>query len=234
LLLAVALFALGAYVWRVETGGLDLLQIAAMRGSKEFAEILLACGADVNAGSWVSSYRYTETVFYPPPLYFAVEKGHWDVAEVLLAHKADVNCKSYLYSPLHQEAVAGRNAGVTWLLAHNADVNGVDDYGYTALHKTTNKETAALLIADKADINAKDKKGCTPLHIAAKYGRKDVVEVLLKNKANISAKDKDGKTPLDHALENKQNVLADLLRSHGGKSGKELGEAGAKGKASEK
>lgn len=257
LLLAALILALGSYAWQRVTGGHTLLQMAAIRGSKAMTGVLLACGADVNAGSSLRSLWYTETVFTPPPLFLAVANGHWDVAGVLLANKADVN-SNYIYPLLHQEAKAGRRRGVEWLLAHNANVNVIDDGGQTALHETTSKEMAELLIANKALVNARDQIGRTPLHTApllkgVEYSRKDIVEVLLKNKADINARDKNGHTPLDAVVMDIENrirnmsiyrlwrefdeslkrgeaeirtltEIVELLRSRGGKSGKDLGK----------
>ncbi len=42
------------------------------------------------------------------------------------------------------------------------------------------------------------------------------------NMADLNAKNVGGKTPLDYAIENNHTNIADLLRQHGGKTGKEL------------
>ena len=81
------------------------------------------------------------------------------------------------------------------------------------------------------DVYTKDDHEYTPLHWAAMEGRKEVAELLIAAGANVNAKDVDGSTPLDLAKlyegdspEDKAARMetADLLRKHGGKTGKEL------------
>jgi ankyrin repeat protein len=69
-----------------------------------------------------------------------------------------------------------------------------------------------------ADVNTKDNGGRTPLYRAAAYGHKEIAELLIAKGADVNAKIEDGGTPLDIA----GGETADLLRKHGGKTGKEL------------
>ncbi len=71
------------------------------------------------------------------------------------------------------------------------------------------------------DVNAKDEFGSTPLHPATYSGHKEVVELLIANGANVNTKDQ-GWTPLDIAIEFEHSEIADILRKHGGKTGREL------------
>ena len=80
------------------------------------------------------------------------------------------------------------------------------------------------------DVNAKSEGGWTPLQTAAHWGHKEIVELLLAKGADVNAKvvsgPKQGLTPLDAANETNHPETADLLRKHGGKTGKELKAAG--------
>ena len=49
-----------------------------------------------------------------------------------------------------------------------------------------------------------------------------VVQLLLAKGADVNAKDREGKTPVDRAQQTGHKELADLLRRHGGKAGKEI------------
>ena len=73
-------------------------------------------------------------------------------------------------------------------------------------------------LAAGTDVNAKDKRGRTPLYWAAVAGHNEIAELLIAKGADVNAKNKDGDTPLDEAI----SKTADLLRKHGGKTGKEL------------
>jgi len=60
------------------------------------------------------------------------------------------------------------------------------------------------------------------LHLAAYFRHRDVLGILIAKGADVNAKLQSGETPLDHAVDQKETELADLLRKHGGKTGAEL------------
>ncbi|MDB4681224.1 ankyrin repeat domain-containing protein, partial [bacterium] len=99
-----------------------------------------------------------------------------------------------------------------------------------ALLKAANEgniEAVKQHLADGADVHAKDKQGWTPLHYAAALnGHKEIAELLITKGADVNAKDKWGSTPLDSAIFARKAETVDLLRKHGGKTGKELKAAG--------
>ena len=73
------------------------------------------------------------------------------------------------------------------------------------------------------DVDKEDLSGLTPLHYAAREGHKEITDLLLTNGADVNAKNDEGGTPLDWAeccADKKETV--DLLRKHGGKTGRDL------------
>jgi len=106
-------------------------------------------------------------------------------------------------------------------LAAGADVNAKVKTGSTPLHFAAGygrKEIVELLIAEGADVNAKDDTHrWTPLHLAADARHKEVAALLIAKGADVNVKDRWGGTP-----SRKHPEIADLLRKHGGKTGKEL------------
>jgi len=82
-------------------------------------------------------------------------------------------------SALH---IASREGGlelVKDLIARNANVNGVDSAGATALHLAKSAEVAQVLIEHKSDVNLADYGGNTPLVYALVRKRADVKELLI-------------------------------------------------------
>merc|ERR1712232_446250 len=62
--------------------------------------------------------------------------------------------------------------------------------------------------------------GARPLHICGMSSAVDIMKVLIKNGADVNAKDNYEWTPMDRAIFSRAGK--DLLKNHGGKSGKEL------------
>ena len=61
------------------------------------------------------------------------------------------------------------------------------------------------------------------MHSAAGKGHKEIAELLIAAGADVNAKDELlGRTPLDWAISRNHIEIADLLRKHGAKTGKEL------------
>ena len=89
-----------------------------------------------------------------------------------------------------------------------------------------NIEAVKQHLAAGTDVNAKNKSGTTPLHLAAYGGHKEIAELLIAKGADVNTKIEvgvlKGETPLDWAIKWKHPETTDLLRKHGGKTGKEL------------
>lgn len=80
---------------------------------------------------------------------------------------------------LHQPAKAGDVQAMKAIVARGADVDGVDEWGCTALYWAANKGCmlgVAALLEAKASVD-KDVAGSTPLHIASYNGHVDCVRV---------------------------------------------------------
>ena len=122
---------------------------------------------------------------------------------------------------IHDAAYYGKIEVVKQHLAAGVDVNEVNNSKETPLHWAAiegQEEIVELLIAKGANVNAKADEGNTPLHTAALNNREEVAELLIAKGADVNAKDVNGETPLDWA----DGENTELLRKHGGKTGKEL------------
>lgn len=68
------------------------------------------------------------------------------------------------------------------------------------------------------DVNKVNKNDRTPLHLAAKYGRKDMVEMLLNKEAKVDVVDNRGRTPLHLAAQhNEKKEIVEMLLNKGAK-----------------
>jgi len=195
----------------------------------EFAETLIANGADVNK-------KTGEGRSYRTPLTYAAEANNLPVARVLLAHGADVegggsSPLSYAGSngdfveiaqflvengakvnqpspsgwyPLMTAAGRGNIKVVNYLLAQGANPNATGKYGLSALYCAAGSDYGAsaieALLNHGADINAKYLSGQTAMHQAASQGAIKIIEVLLAHGSKVDAKTDDGITPLYMAI----------------------------------
>lgn len=213
--LAERLIAKGADINAKGRNGRTPLDYAALNGYMEIAELLIAKGAAVNARSNDGS----------TPLHGAAAKGHMDLAELLAAKKADINAKDKDgHTPLYFAVYFERKDIAELLIAKGADINAkskiADKGGYLLLHvaaRNGSLDMTDLLIAKGADVNAVAEDGQTPLHSAVSNGRKNVVGLLIAKGAKVNATDKAGRTPLAYATDKGDDVLAEMLRQHGGK-----------------
>jgi uncharacterized protein len=99
------------------------------------------------------------------------------------------------------------------------------DDDFTPLHYAAffdGPDAARLMLGHGADANAfaDNELGVHPLNSAAAAGRVDVAAVLLEHGADPNATTRGGFKPLDAARENRDDALAELLRSHGARDGR--------------
>jgi len=79
-----------------------------------------------------------------------------------------------------------------------------------------NDKAIAEMKRDPTSINA-DLDGFTPLHLASMVGNLAVATFLLDNGADVNTLDFEGYSPLVRAKANRNEDIAKLLISHGGK-----------------
>jgi len=101
------------------------------------------------------------------------------------------------------------NEFVNWLVENGANIEAVDIYGRTALHRHTmarsGKITAFLELG--ANVNAVDKDGDTPLQLASGSGfNVSSVKQLVEYGANTKVLNANKQTPLEYALSRASNL----------------------------
>jgi cytohesin len=157
-----------AYVSARAHNGDTPLHVAALKGSKEIAELLLANGADVNAKDEVG---FT-------PLHHV---GSKDVAKLLLAKGANVNAEGGPFggmTPLEGVASYKDAEVLEVLIANGANVKVG---GGRALHYAAfqaHLPSVKVLLANGADVNARNEDGETSLRMAKRRGLRQLADLL--------------------------------------------------------
>ncbi len=121
---------------------------------------------------------------------------------------------------LSKEILKGTYQGVQRLLEQGAQVNIIDEYGYTPLvHATVTHKTdiAKLLLKHHANVNMVDISGSNPLHWAIDVSDHALCQLYLENGANANAYTSSGQPALFYPLLRKDKNLTDLLLKYGAK-----------------
>jgi ankyrin repeat protein len=150
---------------------------------------------------------------------------------------ADINlpCTAHKYTPLHIAAQFQPHL-IPYLLQHGAQqsLNAFDNEGncptmipcteeraskelctsFQFLKTEQQRNSAAFHAFTAMEIsfnNVKQKNGKTALHVAAQYGKKEIVDLLLKKRVDINQTDDEQQTPIFFAVLNKHFTIAKTL-----------------------
>jgi hypothetical protein len=149
----------------------EILHEAIRTKDFDFAKMLIATGADVNARDFAGATS----------LMIAARNGHTETAQLLIDANADVNASNNLrWTALMMAASNGHTETVKLLINKGADVN-VINFGITPLMIAADNgytNIAQLLIAAGANVNARSNSGWTALMIAARLGHKEIENLL--------------------------------------------------------
>ncbi len=163
-----------------------------------------------------------------PGIHEAAAIGQTERVAALLGEDASL-LDSYSeegFTSLGLAAHFGHSETTRFLLDQGANPSAVARHALqvTPLHSALfgrQIETARMLIEHGSDVDAKrggkgwPRSGWTALHYVAGYGLIELIEPLLSNGADLEAVDDSGCTPLRVAIENHQDIAADLLRRKG-------------------
>ncbi|XP_030531110.1 ankyrin repeat domain-containing protein EMB506, chloroplastic [Rhodamnia argentea] len=122
------------------------------------------------------------------------------------------------WNPLHTFALAGQIPFMDKLLENGLDIDTVDEYGLTALHRAIiGKKEAVIshLLRKGADPRARDQDGATPLHYAVQVSAMQTVKLLIKYKADVNVADNEGWTPLHISMQSRSRDIAKILLVNG-------------------
>jgi len=136
-------------------------------------------------------------------------KVDFSAIESLVKRKVDVNATFDVdeKTPLHFACVNKRlDLAKLFVEVGKADVNAVNNIGWTPLHECTNvgyiNIMEFLLSKGAADgINVQDVDGETALHVCADFGHEEAFDLLLKHGADPLLRNKLNQTPIDLLLD---------------------------------
>lgn len=187
------------------------LMAAAYKGDLELVKLLVKKGAKINEKGWSRLPEETETavdiaaysghleimkflmkkqaVMSKSAIFLAARSGHIDVVEYLLANGFDINTPGpYQSKTLLMEASWwGQVELVKKLIEQGADVNLINENGYTALSEAISNanedflEQFAIvktLVENGADVHLTGKFKMTPLMLAIRSGDQNIIDYL--------------------------------------------------------
>ena len=154
------------------------------------------------------------------PLFLAAFCGFSGlVKHLIVTHTPDVDAEHVEGWSILAGALLGRRLDTARiLLDHGADVNAVDDGGFTHLHHHVsfngNLEVAQFLLEHGANLDAQIMYG-TPLNLASEHGHLEIVRLLLDHGADVTVQGRGGLTPYQAATKRGYHSVAQMLLEHG-------------------
>ncbi|XP_035826279.1 transient receptor potential cation channel subfamily A member 1 homolog [Aplysia californica] len=153
------------------------------------------------------------------PLLLAATYGNVDTVELLLQKGADYRAvDKYDKTAIFMAAEENKMVVLEKLLSYQQVkrlVNDCDCYDNSPLHVASENgflEITQCLLDSGADLDDKNEEEQTPLHLAAKYGRTNIVRELIKrDKTIVNDEDENSNTALHLAAQYGHNKVAKVL-----------------------
>nr|GEV95654.1 ankyrin repeat-containing protein [Tanacetum cinerariifolium] len=205
----------GANVNALTKDGNTALHLAVEERRRDCARLLLSGGADPNIGNVADNEI---------PLHIASALGDDNMVKLLLLKGANKDIRNRSGKTAYEVAVEhghtrlfdslrlgdrlctasrkGEVRTINRVLENGASINGIDQHGWTALHRASFKgytDAVRVLIEKGVNIDARDEEGYTAMHCAAESGNADVLELLVKKGADVKARTNKGVTAMQIA-----------------------------------
>jgi len=215
------------FLWPLPVGANDAtLRLMCQDGDADMVIRLLDAGVPADGKD------VRDIVGLEPLHYAAKSEGNVQPIKILVDYAADVNVAGGIgnETPLHIAASLGSQKAVKSLLQARAATEQIDKGGQTALHYAAaigSVPVAKMLLDAKANMYAKDDPPAqTPLHLAAWYGREQMVKFFLQMKMDVDPEDLRSQTPQKRALQQGFDAIANILEAERARRGDEAFDAG--------
>ena len=168
-----------------DNNGITPLMRYAGFGSKDSVVLLLDAGEDpsvVDSQGYTALHHAAEAG-HPETIQAIVEEGGQSVERSSLVEAKQSGGRTLGRTPIVLAADGGHTAAVETLVKLGADVNAVDDDGYSALiraGKNGHTSTVQALVGCKANVHATNNSGTSAIVWAERRGHRATVEALVK------------------------------------------------------
>ncbi len=177
---------------------------------KDAVSLLIESNADIELRS---PFGLTQSTCGLTPLQVASKLGSLDIVKLLVQAKANIEANGDQGTALILAAGSDHDESsvADYLIENNANINAKSElWGITALMNAAlfdHKKIVNFLIKVKeTKLESVNKDGKTALHIAAYYGRVEIITALLEGGANIEATDNSGDMPIKAARLNSNYI----------------------------
>jgi ankyrin repeat protein len=191
--------------------GVTALHVAAQRGHRDLAEVLIDAGADLEARASGNEREGGGTA-----LHWAAYNQRFDVVKLLVERGADLNPKEDA-----GEGAETGGPGKSFDLFRHRDIGRyLVDHGarvtlFAAISLDLLEHARLLLSAEPTLVSAREYLEWTPLHLAARENKVGMVDLLVAHGAALDARDRHGRSPIDLALLAGRRSSHERLRAHG-------------------
>nr|CDS32631.1 ankyrin repeat and KH domain containing protein [Hymenolepis microstoma] len=112
----------------------------------------------------------------------ASNMGNVELVRILVEAGAPINYPAeHIIPPLHLAAREGKVSTVSYLVTRNANMDRLDDFGYTPLmHAVINRQPYVIMNLQMSgvNVNTKNKNGLSALTLARKFGDEKIRKIL--------------------------------------------------------
>eukprot|EP01051_Picozoa_sp_SAG22_P000914 SAG22_NODE_30_length_28348_cov_12.488584_11_plen_682_part_00 len=219
-----------------DSNGFTALSLAAEKGHREAARVLLDAGAEIDTQTstgntalmWASARGHTDVVIMllsrqadtwvanengDMALMWAASQGHLDITQLVLIHM-----RKQMQGKKEKEKPSTRD-GQGWV-TFGDPLRMVTKKGMNVFHFAAAGGMAHMLkffmndedVTREELVNSVDRQANSPLHHAALHGRAAAVAVLLENDADVTLTNRKGQTALALARQENDETTVKLLQ----------------------